>query len=72
MTADVAITIQKRENALLVPVAAIEGGKYVWVKQGLARREEVQLGVVDKALAEVIGGKLREGDRVLIRKQALP
>jgi membrane fusion protein, macrolide-specific efflux system len=69
MTADVAITLARHENALLVPVAALEDGKFVWVKRGLARREELKLGIVDKDVAEVLGGNLQEGERVLIRKQ---
>ena len=72
MTADVAITIDKHDNVLLLPIAALEGGKYVWVKTFGSKKVEVKVGFVDKAFAEVLSGDLHEGDRVLIRKQAAP
>lgn len=72
MTADVAITIVTHENALLLPVAALEGGKFVWIKGPIPKKVELKIGIVDKAFAEVLSGDVKEGDRVLIRKQAGP
>jgi membrane fusion protein, macrolide-specific efflux system len=72
MTADVAITIVTHDNALLVPIAALEGGKFVWVKGVGSKKVELKIGIVDKAFAEVLSGDVKEGDRVLIRKQAGP
>ena len=72
MTADVAITIATHENVLLVPVAALEGGKFVWVKGVPAKKIEVKTGIIDKAYAEVLSGDIKEGDQLLIRKQAGP
>ena len=72
MTADVAITLATHENALLLPVAALEDGKYVWIKRLIPKKIELKIGLVDKAFAEVVGGDLRVGDPVLIRKQAGP
>jgi macrolide-specific efflux system membrane fusion protein len=68
MTADVGIIIKKRENALLIPIAAISDGK-VWVKRGKALPEliPVNLGIIDKDMAELISGDLSEGDRILIK-----
>jgi multidrug efflux pump subunit AcrA (membrane-fusion protein) len=72
MTADVAITIDTHASALLVPVAALENGKFVWIKGSGAKKVELKIGIVDKAFAEVLSGDLKEGDQVLIRKQAGP
>lgn len=71
MTADVAITIEEHNGALLVPAAALENGDTVWVKRGIGipRRVTVKTGIVDRAMAEIVSGELREGDRVLIRTQ---
>ena len=69
MTADVAIGIAERDNALLVPVAAVNGGK-VRVKRGSKTEEvEVTTGVIDGAMAEIVEGDVREGDRVVMPRQ---
>ncbi len=70
MTADVAITLSTHENVLLVPVSAIEEGKYVWVKSLIPKRIEVKLGIVDKEMAEVLSGDLHPGDIVITKSQA--
>lgn len=72
MTADVAIEIQRHERALLIPVAALEEGQFVWLKQPLPKRVEVKIGIVDKAFAEVTGGSLKEGDQILIHRTKVP
>jgi macrolide-specific efflux system membrane fusion protein len=70
MTCDVAISIQTHPSALLIPIAAIEEGKFVWVKRGSAipQRVEIKTGIIDKAMAEVTSGSVTEGDRLIIRK----
>lgn len=72
MTCDVAIAIREQPSALLVPVAALEQGRFIWVKRGrsVPSRHEITTGIIDKDMAEVISGDLREGDRVLIREKA--
>ena len=72
MTADVAIGIAERDNALLVPAAAIDAGK-IHVKRG-SKTEEVAVttGVIDGAMAEINSGDVREGDRVVIRHKESP
>lgn len=72
MTADVAIGISERRDALIVPVAAIEAGK-VYVRRGLGTTAvAVKTGIVDGAKAEILEGDLREGERVVIRKKVGP
>ena len=68
MTADVAIAILTKENALVIPVAAIESGK-VKVRKGESSQTQavtVTLGIADGAFAEVIAGDLKEGDQLLL------
>ena len=67
MTGDVAIVINKRDDVLLVPVAAINAGK-VKIKRGRKKTElmAIKTGVVDGEMAEVLSDNLKEGDRVYI------
>jgi multidrug efflux pump subunit AcrA (membrane-fusion protein) len=72
MTADVAIGITEHRDALIVPVAAIDAGK-VYVKRGLGTSTvAVQTGIIDGAMAEIVGGDVREGERLAIRKKVGP
>ena len=74
MTADVAIEIRRSDNALIIPVAAMEQGKYVWRKRGheIPMQIEIKTGIIDRALAEVLSGDLQAGDRLLIRRNQNP
>ena len=73
MTADVAIAIEVKKNALLVPASALEQGVLI-VKRGhlLPKKVSVQVGVVDAEKAEIVSGDLKEGDQVLTRRQPTP
>ncbi len=76
MTVNVAIRVQEKANALLIPRRAVEyeGGRpYVWRvlgkgRDGAPRREKVYvtLGLRNEAQVEVLEG-LQEGDRVAVR-----
>jgi multidrug efflux pump subunit AcrA (membrane-fusion protein) len=70
MTCDVAIVIETRQNALLIPVVAFDNGR-VWIKRdnSLPRAVPVKLGIIDSTTAEVVEGDLQAGDRVMIRDQ---
>jgi membrane fusion protein, macrolide-specific efflux system len=71
MTADIAVEIRRQENGLLIPVAALEVGQYVWRKRGASalKQVEVKTGMMDRAMAEIISGDVLVDDRVLIRKE---
>lgn len=71
MTSDVAIQINKVDDAILVPVAALEQGHVCWVKRGLSlpKRVEIEIGIVDKAMAQVVSGDVQVGDLLLIRRK---
>ncbi len=73
MTADVAIIVRELDSVLTIPVAAVENDS-VWVKRPLRipTQTSIKLGVVDGAMAEVLSGDLREGDKLLIRKKLSP
>ncbi len=73
MTADVAIGIAEHRDVFIVPVAAIDSGK-VYVKRGLAGTATVvvKTGIVDGAMAEIVSGDLREGERLIIRHKVAP
>ncbi len=68
MTSDVAIGIQERQDVLVVPVAAVLGGK-VTVKRGEGSpfAVEIKTGIIDGASAEVLSGDVQAGDQLLIR-----
>lgn len=64
MTTEINIVVRREDNALLVPVSALSG-RSVWiVRDGEARLQEVRLGAVDEANAEILSG-LPEGTTVI-------
>lgn len=70
MTANVEIVIEEKENALLVPVSAVQerGGKaFVFVKnaEGQPEPREVTLGVRSDTFVEVVEG-VKEGEEVFV------
>ena len=69
MTADVAIEVGRKDDALLVPVRALSAGKVTLVRDGRRTKVDVKLGVVDKDWAEVSSGEVREGDLLLVRSK---
>ena len=68
MTADTAIEIGRKENAMTVPVRSIFEGKVTVVRGGHKRKIPVQLGVVDGQWAEIVGGDLKADDDLVVRK----
>ena len=73
MTADVAIIIREVSDALIIPVAALEGDA-VWVKRkfGFPKKVPLKLGVVDGGWAEVASGDLNDGDQLIIHRKVGP
>ncbi len=68
MTADVAISVEQKENALLIPVAAINNGKVIIRRNGKESKIDVKVGTVDGQWAEVNSESILESDEVLIKK----
>ncbi|OGI07575.1 MAG: hypothetical protein DKM50_01230 [Candidatus Margulisiibacteriota bacterium] len=65
MTADVAIIIAEHSDALLIPVAALEGKEVEVRGKG---REKITTGLVDGAYVQVVSGNIAEGDRLWISR----
>jgi macrolide-specific efflux system membrane fusion protein len=66
MTCDTAIEVARRTGVLLVPAAAVQGGRIRVERGGRMRRETVSLGAVDGRWAEVLSGEIKAGDKVEI------
>ncbi|MGZ3741169.1 MAG: efflux RND transporter periplasmic adaptor subunit, partial [Bdellovibrionota bacterium] len=66
MTADVAIVLQKKENVLLAPVAAIEGSSLSVFRSGREAKVPVKVGLTDGAYAEIVDGDIKEGESALL------
>jgi len=69
MTADVAILVGKKLDALLIPLKAISGGLVVRVRKGKKEKIPVKMGVVDGEWGEVISDNILIDDKLLIRKK---
>lgn len=68
MTADVAIEVDAKESALLIPVRAISSGAVLRERNGERSRVSVTIGVSDDEWAEVLSGDIQAGDGILIKK----
>jgi HlyD family secretion protein len=75
ITVDVAIHLQERPNALVVPRGAvqIEGSRrFVFlIEDGRLHRREIKVGMTTPAAYEVVGG-LEEGDEVVLPGDVAP
>lgn len=66
MTADVAIIVDKRRDALLIPVRTVNNGHVIVQREKKKVKLPVTLGAIDGQMAEVISGDLRETDVLII------
>lgn len=66
MTADVAIEIARKDDALLVPVQAVSSGRISVFKDGKAVKRKVTLGLVDGPWAEIVSGDLNVNDQIIV------
>ena len=67
MTADVAIQINQKNEALLIPVKAVSNGRVFKIVNGKKQKIPVTLGLVDGAMAEVVEGDLKPGDQIYVK-----
>ncbi len=65
-TGDIVITLDQRENALLVPKRAIQLGSALIVRDGLVSQVQVQTGYEGTTQIEALSG-LEEGDLVIVQ-----
>lgn len=68
MTADVAIMVGKKADALLIPLRSIVGGQVTRIRDGKKERVQIKLGVVDGEWAELISNNINESDELVARK----
>ena len=79
MTANVEIITAKKDNALIIPNAALrfyldENQRYqekgIWIlKNDTPERISIQEGITDDNNTEIISDKLKEGDEIIISKK---
>jgi multidrug efflux pump subunit AcrA (membrane-fusion protein) len=72
MTADTAIEVERKENVLMIPLAAVKNGGVYSKRDGRMKRIPVKLGVINGEWGELIEGDIVETDLLSIpdRKQA--
>lgn len=68
MTADVAIESLAKEDALLIPVHAVDDGKVVVLRDGHRKKTDVTLGAVSGDWAEVVAGDIRASDELVLSR----
>lgn len=66
MTADVAIEIARKKNALLVPTAAVVNGKIIIKRHNKKMKFPVQVGLADLEKVEIISPKLELSDELIL------
>lgn len=66
MTADVAIEIARKKNALLVPTPAIVNGNIIIKRHGKKIKFPVQVGLADLEKAEILSPKLELDDEIIL------
>lgn len=68
MTADAAIEVDRRQDVLLIPVAAVNQGKVIVFKNGKKTKTDLKIGLMDHEKAEVLSGDLHVGDEVILNR----
>lgn len=69
MTADVAIEVAQKENALLIPIKAISNKSITLVRGKDKIKHDVKLGIMDQEWAEEISGSISENDFLMVSKR---
>ena len=69
MTADVAIEVARRENAMLIPANSIHRGQVRILRSGKQIALNVKIGAVNGELAEILDGQILAEDEILIGKE---
>lgn len=68
MTADLSIEIAKKDEALLIPILAINAGKVLIERNGKKQKVDVKIGSTDNEWAEILGDNLHLDDTILMKK----
>lgn len=66
MTADVAIEVNRKSDALTIPAKAVSNGHITLLKDGKKSRVEVEIGLADLEKVEIINPQLTAQDEILM------
>jgi multidrug efflux pump subunit AcrA (membrane-fusion protein) len=66
MTADVAIEVERRDQALLIPMAAVRRGTVTYFRDGRKSSTMVKIGAVNGEWGEVLDKTILPGDEIMI------
>jgi membrane fusion protein, macrolide-specific efflux system len=66
MSSDVAIVLDKKTDALLVPVAAVKNSIITVQRDNKIKKIRVKLGVISDDYAEIVSNNINVGDKVLV------
>lgn len=66
MTADVAIEVARKKDALLVPFSSIVNGNIIIKRDGKKMKLPVQVGLADLENAEIISPQLKPEDEIIL------
>lgn len=68
MTADTAIEVDRRENALLVPSSGVNNGKVVLMRNGKQMKVDVETGMHNGEWVEIVSGDIQKADEIIIQR----
>lgn len=68
MTADVAIEVASKENALLIPAKAIQNGMVSIRRNNKIEKIQIKIGLMDEEFAEVLSPDFSEIDEIVLAK----
>lgn len=69
MTADVAIEIDRKEKALLIPLSSVADGRVKIIRDGDRKIVKLKIGNIDGNWAEVLEGDVTVSDQVIVKRQ---
>lgn len=69
MTCDVAIVVNQKEKATLIPAKSVQGGLVTIKRNGKRQKIKIEVGAMDPKWVEVVGGELQAGDLIQVRKR---
>lgn len=66
MTADLAIQVGEKADAMLLPVSALNVGSVTVVRNNKRKKVSVKVGTVDGVWAEILSGEIQMDDQVVV------
>lgn len=69
MTCDVALIVDEKNEATLVPVKSVQAGVITVKRNGKNKKIKVEIGAMDPKWAEIKGGELLPDDLIMVRKK---